>query len=177
MCIQPWQKLLNHYEVNSLWKFISTFNYWKISILCCCYLLFVNIIPNVLWKLYITGPWYAYTVNRNHWMLNWFSHKHHSGPIISAMDVCICMASAVHCYHTCSISVLELSTQSLWRSGNVSDCQANYLGSIPAWVRNYYNNWKQIKLRNFTAMITHHEWNFPLRNCRFVVPNPLLIRK
>ena len=47
MYIQPWQKLLNHYEV--LWILISTFNHHcllKISILCCCYLLFVNIIPN-----------------------------------------------------------------------------------------------------------------------------------
>ena len=87
MYIQPWQKLLNHYDV--LWILISTFNHHcllKISILCCCYLLFVNIIPKVLWKLYITGPYYAYSV----------SQKNHCGPIISAMAVCICTASAVH---------------------------------------------------------------------------------
>ena len=85
MYIQPSQKLLNHYEV--LWKLISTFNdhyLLKISILCCCHLLFVNIITKVLWKLYITGPYYAYSV----------SHKNHSCPIISAMAVCICAASS-----------------------------------------------------------------------------------
>ena len=139
----------------------------KISMLCCCHLLFVNIITKVLWKLYITGPYYAYSV----------SHKNHSCPIISAMAVCICMASAVHCWQTCSISVLELSTQFLWRSGNVSDCKVNYLCSNPGWFRHFYNNWKQIKLRNFTAMISRHERKLPLRNYWFVVPNPPLIRK
>ena len=59
--IQPWQKWLDHYEV--LCKLISSFNdncLLKISLICCCYLLFVNIIPNVLWKKHITGPYYAY---------------------------------------------------------------------------------------------------------------------
>ena len=89
MYIQPWQKLLNHHEV--LWKLISISNdhcLLKISILCCCYLWFVNIIPKVLWKSYITWPSYAYSVSHK---------KKHSGPIISSMAVCICMASAVHC--------------------------------------------------------------------------------
>ena len=158
-------------------KLISTFNYWQISILCCCYLLFVNIIPNVLWKLYITWPCYAYSMNRNHWMLNWFTHKNHSGPIISAMAVCnmhgISSALLTYMQHFSAGAFNSV----IWHSGNVSNCQANYLGSNPGWVSNYYNHWKQIKLRNFTAMISNHEWDFPLRNCLFVVPNPLLIRK
>ena len=85
MHIQPWQKLLNHCEFCEHDHCLL-----KISILCCCYLLFVNIIPNVLCKLYIIGPYYAYSVKQK-------SLKNHSSPIISAMAVCVCMASAVHC--------------------------------------------------------------------------------
>ena len=57
-----------------------------------------NIIP----KVPIAGLYSVYLV----------SHKNHSGPIISAMAVCIYMASAVHC--SCIISVLELSIMAQW---------------------------------------------------------------
>ena len=57
----------------------------------CCDLLFVNIIRNVLCKLYKFSKQKSLNVEL-------ISHtKNHSGPIIAAMAVCICMASAVHC--------------------------------------------------------------------------------
>ena len=88
----------------------------------------------------------------------------------------ICMQSAVNSYDTCDILGLELSTQSTWHSGKASNCETEYLVSNPARDRNFYNNWKQIKLINFHCHGRSYEWNFPLINRWFVLPNRLLIK-
>ena len=152
MYIQPWQ-MLNHYEV--LWILISTFNYLLLSIICqhnyhCIMKIIYNMTMICLFSK--QKPLNVELI---------FTKKNHSGP---AMPWLYGYAWPQQC-------IANMHGAFQWLN-----CQLSPYGAVVT-CRTATNNWKQIKLRHFTAIISHHELNFPLRKSWFVVPNPLLISR